>query len=73
MDKTLTNGKMGIGKSAILKAAQPRRRRHGDIFMVVYGRSYAEVKQRLIKEKAKYAFFQLSNQRTTFEPLPLVG
>ena len=34
MDKTLTNGKIGIGKSAILKAAQPRRRRHGDIFMV---------------------------------------
>ena len=34
MDKTLTNGKIGIGKSAILKAAQPRRKRHGDIFMV---------------------------------------
>ena len=34
MDKTLTNGKIGIGKSAILKAAQPRRKRHGDIFMI---------------------------------------
>ena len=34
MDKTLSNGKMDIEKSAILKAAQPRRKRHGDIFMV---------------------------------------